>query len=72
MSIPSVPIPVTHPNDLGLDPGEQTDLYYYDGSPMGSSTGEWRKAGTGTVSTDGGEKMPISRRQWPVLKGLAK
>jgi RHS repeat-associated protein len=51
--LPSAPIPVTHPNDLNLDPGEKSDLYYYDGSPMGSGTGVWRKAGTGTVSADG-------------------
>ena len=50
--IPSALIPVTHPNDLGLDPGAVTDLYYYDGAPTGSGTGSWLKAGTGTVSAD--------------------
>lgn len=50
--IPSAPIPVTLPNDIGLDPGEKTDLWYYDGSPMGG-TGEWKVGGTGTASADG-------------------
>jgi RHS repeat-associated protein len=50
--IPSTPIPVALPNDLDLDPGAQTELWYFDGSPMGGS-GEWKQAGTGTVSADG-------------------
>lgn len=50
--IPTAPIPVTLPNDLGLDPGERTRLWYYDGSPMGGS-GEWKQGGFGTVSADG-------------------
>ena len=49
---PALKIPITLPNDLGLEPGKQTDLYYYDGSPMGG-TGQWVKGGTGTVSADG-------------------
>ncbi|WP_239292556.1 IPT/TIG domain-containing protein, partial [Candidatus Nitrotoga sp. 1052] len=50
--VPSAPIPVTLPNDIGLDPGEKTNLWYYDGSPMGG-TGEWKVGGTGTASADG-------------------
>jgi RHS repeat-associated protein len=50
--LPSQPIPVTLPNDLGLEPGMKTPLYYYDGSPMGGS-GEWKQGGMGTVSADG-------------------
>ena len=50
--LPSNAIPVTLPNDLGLEPGRQTALWYYDGSPMGG-TGEWKQGGTGTVSADG-------------------
>jgi len=50
--IPSAPIPVTLPNDGNMQPGEQTQLWYYDGSPMGG-TGEWKLGGTGTVSADG-------------------
>lgn len=50
--LPSQPIPVTLPNDLGLEPGTQTPLWYYDGSPMGG-IGEWKQGGTGTVSADG-------------------
>ncbi|MBL8470748.1 MAG: IPT/TIG domain-containing protein, partial [Rhodocyclaceae bacterium] len=50
--VPSQPIPITLPNDLGLEPGTQTPLWYYDGSPMGG-TGEWKQGGTGTVSADG-------------------
>lgn len=50
--IPSVPIPVTLPNDLGMDPGEKADLWFFDGSPI-NGTGEWKTAGKGTVSADG-------------------
>jgi RHS repeat-associated protein len=50
--LPSNPIPVTLPNDLGLEPGTRTPLWYYDGSPMGG-TGEWKQGGSGTVSADG-------------------
>ncbi len=50
--VPAVPIPVTLPNDLGLEPGVQTELWYYDGSPMGGD-GTWKQGGTGTVSADG-------------------
>lgn len=50
--IPSAPIPVTLPNVTGLEPGDTTEIWYYDGSPMGG-TGQWKLAGLGTVSTDG-------------------
>lgn len=50
--IPSAPIPVTLPNVAGLEPGEKSDIWYYDGSPMGGS-GEWKLAGPGTISADG-------------------
>ena len=40
------------PNDLGLEPGETTELWYFDGVPMGGS-GEWKVGGIGTVSADG-------------------
>lgn len=50
--IPSQPIPVTLPNVSELEPGDQTDIWYFDGSPMGG-TGEWKIAGKGTVSPDG-------------------
>lgn len=50
--IPLAPIPVKMPNDLGLEPGETTELWYFDGVPMGGS-GEWKVAGLGTVSADG-------------------
>jgi uncharacterized protein YjdB len=46
------PIPITLPNDLNLEPGTQTALWYYDGSPMGGD-GTWKQGGTGTVSADG-------------------
>ena len=49
---PSAPIPVTLPNDLDLDPGEQAELWYYDASPLGGP-GIWKLAGMGTVSLDG-------------------
>lgn len=50
--IPSAPIPVTLPNVTDLEPGDETAIWYYDGSPMGG-TGEWKVAGMGTVSPDG-------------------
>ncbi len=51
---PSQPVPVTAPNDLGLNPGDKADLWYYDEGPTpGSATQRWRKAGTATVSADG-------------------
>ncbi|MFD0668894.1 RHS repeat-associated core domain-containing protein [Ramlibacter sp. MAHUQ-53] len=50
--IPSAPIPVQLPNVAEREPGEKVDIWWFDGSPMGG-TGEWKKAGTGTVSEDG-------------------
>jgi len=50
--IPSQPIPVTLPNDVGAEPGETIDIWYFDGSPMGG-TGQWKIAGQATISEDG-------------------
>lgn len=50
--IPSQPIPVTLPNVAEKEPGEQVEIWFFDGSPMGGS-GEWKMAGLGTVSPDG-------------------
>lgn len=50
--IPSEPIPVTLPNVAGLDPGAKSEIWYFDGSPMGGA-GEWKRAGSATVSQDG-------------------
>jgi RHS repeat-associated protein len=51
--IPSVPLPVTLPNDQGAQPGEKVDIFYYDAAPLVGAQGIWRKAGLGTVSQDG-------------------
>ena len=51
--VPSAPLPVTLPNDLGLDPGGRAQLWYYDAAPMPGVPAAWRMAGTGTVSADG-------------------
>ena len=51
--LPSAPIPVTAPNDLGLKPGQQAELWYYDAAPFPGVPGAWRLAGLGTVSQDG-------------------
>jgi RHS repeat-associated protein len=51
--IPSVPLPVTLPNDQGADPGEKVDIWYYDAAPLVGAEGIWRLAGPGTVSQDG-------------------
>jgi RHS repeat-associated protein len=50
--VPSASLPVSGPNDLGLDPGEEAELWYFDASPMGGAAG-WTYAGNGTVSSDG-------------------
>jgi len=50
--IPSAPIPVTLPNVGEFEPGDQAEIWYFDGSPMGGS-GAWKLAGLGTVSADG-------------------
>jgi RHS repeat-associated protein len=50
--IPSAPIPVTLPNVGEFEPGDQAEIWYFDGSPMGG-TGQWKLAGLGTVSDDG-------------------
>lgn len=50
--VPSQPIPLTVPNVTGLEPGEKTEIWYFDGSPMGG-VGEWKMAGTATISADG-------------------
>ncbi len=50
---PTVPIPVKYPNDAGLVPGTSVDLYYYDEEPFADPTShQWKKFGTGTVSSD--------------------
>tara|TARA_R110000850_G_scaffold259265_1_gene386071 strand:- start:530 stop:7315 length:6786 start_codon:yes stop_codon:yes gene_type:complete len=46
------PIPVSIPNVTGLEPGEKTEIWYYDGSPM-TNSGEWKSAGPATISADG-------------------
>jgi hypothetical protein len=51
---PTIPIPVTAPNDLGLKPGEKAELWYFNESPnLGEAPNEWSMAGTCTVSDDG-------------------
>ncbi len=51
--VPSSPLPVTLPNDLGLEPGGKAQLWYYDAAPLPGAAAAWRLAGLGTVSTDG-------------------
>jgi RHS repeat-associated protein len=55
---PSQPVPITYPNDLQADPGEQVDLYFFDEAPDGSRPNAWAKYGTGTVSSDGTQIVP--------------
>ncbi len=50
--LPSKKIPVTLPNDIGLDPGDKAEMWYFDASPFGDP-GTWRLAGLATVSADG-------------------
>lgn len=52
--MPTQPVPFTAPNDLGLDPGAQAELWYFDESTVpGEAPNDWRLAGLGTVSEDG-------------------
>jgi len=51
--VPSAPLPVTLPNDLGLEPGHKAELWYYDAAPLPDVVAAWRRAGSGTVSADG-------------------
>jgi len=51
--VPSAPLPVTLPNDLGLEPGAKAQLWYYDAAPLPGVAAAWRMAGLGTVSADG-------------------
>ncbi len=55
---PSTPIPITVPNDLGVPPGTQVELWFYDEAPDGSRPNQMAKFGTGTVSTDGSQVLP--------------
>jgi RHS repeat-associated protein len=51
---PTSPIPVKVPNQLGSEPGEKYNLYYYDEqSTPNPDSHQWKKFGTGTVSPDG-------------------
>ncbi len=45
-------LPVTTPNDLGLLPGQQAELWVYDAAPTGEPAA-WKLAGLATVSADG-------------------
>lgn len=51
--LPTAPIGVTLPNEDGLAPGEQTELWSYDAAPFPGVPGAWRYNGLGTVSEDG-------------------
>ena len=56
--VPSVPIPMTLPNDVAAEPGESVDLWFFDGSPMAAS-GEWKIAGQAIITPDGrSARMP--------------
>ncbi|MBI3394157.1 MAG: hypothetical protein HY039_13440, partial [Nitrospirae bacterium] len=57
--IPTQPIPVTLPNDLGLPPGEKADLFYFDeASTVEGASFTWMPGGRGTVSEDGKRIIP--------------
>ncbi|MFQ5657522.1 MAG: RHS repeat-associated core domain-containing protein, partial [Candidatus Methylomirabilales bacterium] len=55
---PSEPIPITAPNDLGLPPGTQVELWFYDEAPDGTRPNQWAQYGTGTISADGSQIIP--------------
>jgi RHS repeat-associated protein len=52
--LPSAPLPLTLPNDQGLEPGDKAEIWYYDAAPVPGVPAGWRLAGLGTVSADGG------------------
>ena len=56
--IPSAPIPITFPNDLGVPPGTQVELWYFDEAPDGTRPNQWVQYGTGTVTADGSQVVP--------------
>jgi RHS repeat-associated protein len=54
------PIPLTTPNDLRLQPGELTQLFYFDEAPnLEEATFTWQPAGWGRVSDDGTRIEPL-------------
>ncbi len=56
--VPTVPIPVTLPNDVAAEPGDSVDVWFFDGSPMAAS-GEWKIAGQAIITPDGrSARMP--------------
>jgi RHS repeat-associated protein len=51
---PSTPIPVSIPNDVDAEPGDQVEMWYYDEEPVPNpNSNQWRLMGMGTVSADG-------------------
>lgn len=56
---PTRPIPIVYPNDLGAEPGERLNLWYYDESATPDpNSNQWRIYGQGTVSQDGKTIVP--------------
>lgn len=56
---PNRPVPIIYPNDLGAEPGERIDLWYYDESPdPDPNSNQWKIYGQGTVSQDGKQIIP--------------
>ncbi|MGH7254942.1 MAG: RHS repeat domain-containing protein, partial [Nitrospirales bacterium] len=57
--IPTTPVPMIAPNELGADPGTRMQFWYYDKSPLPDPTShQWKLAGYGTVSPDGRSIVP--------------
>ncbi|MBI4684009.1 MAG: PKD domain-containing protein [Nitrospirae bacterium] len=56
---PSQPIPVKMPNTFQAQPGERTELWYYDeSSTPDPNSNQWKPFGMGTVSEDGRNIIP--------------
>jgi RHS repeat-associated protein len=56
---PTRPIPIVLPNDLGGEPGDRVNLWYYDESPEADpNSNQWRIYGQGTISQDGRTIIP--------------
>jgi RHS repeat-associated protein len=51
--VPTGPVVIDAPNDIGALPGQQVALYYFNEAPDGTAPNRWEQYGTATVSDDG-------------------
>jgi RHS repeat-associated protein len=51
--VPTGPVVIDAPNDIGALPGQQVALYYFNEAPDGTAPNRWEQYGSATVSDDG-------------------